>query len=368
MIRQVPEDNYRASRQYIGRVQTQEQYDQTHAFTDDFLQRHVDWLRQRQIEGYIRECHGDLHLNNVCWIDGKPLVFDCIEFNEAFRNIDTSYDIAFMFMELCFRERPDLAYSFLNAYLETSGDYRGVALLPLYGSMRAYVRAKIDSWCMDDMHLSRAARRRAAQRARGYYRLAWEFTRPRQGQIVAMSGLSGSGKTTLARYLAEQVQAIHIRSDAIRKQLGGIPLEQRGTAELYTPQVTARTYARLLELGIFLARQGQTVILDAKYDRRALRAALIKEAASNGIPLHILGCEAPVPLLVERLASREADISDATPDLVAAQVAADEPYLPEEEAYVVHIDTTADWARQLSELAHRMKTEVAGGIPANAPA
>ena len=155
-----------------------------------------------------------------------------------------------------------------------------------------------------------------------------------------MSGLSGSGKTTVARQLAKQINAIHIRSDAVRKHLAGLKLEERGTNELYTPEMTQKTYHRLLELGLMLAREGYAVILDAKYDRRQLRQQAISQAQQQDIPLHIIYCSAPVEALRDRLAGRTKDISDATPDLLAYQQAAAESFSEMEQDYVVIIDTT----------------------------
>lgn len=359
-VRQVAEDNYAISRSYIGRTQTQTQFDQTHTFTEQFFAEHHDWFHQRQLEGKIRECHGDLHLNNVCFYQDQIQIFDCIEFNQELRNIDTIYDAAFMVMDLEFKGRSDLANIFLNTYLEQTGDYWGAALLPLYLSMRAYVRAKVNSLVLDDSGIPSAEKQQAQEQAAAYYQFAWAYTQPRQGQLVLMSGLSGSGKTTVARQVAPAIEAIHIRSDAVRKHLVGLPLDQRGNVTggpesgIYTPEITHQTYERLLELGIFLAQQGRSVVLDAKYDRQEFRQAAIAQAQAQHVPLKIFYCTAPLEALRDRLQTRTGDIADATADLLTAQLEATEPFTDTEQAYVQTIHTDQDLAAQLSEAVNRL--------------
>lgn len=359
-VRQVAEGNYATTLPYIGRAQTQAQFDQTHDFTEQFFADHRDWFHQRQVDGKIRECHGDLHLNNVCIYQDQIQIFDCIEFNQEFRNTDVIYDAAFMVMDLEFRDRADLANVFLNAYLEQTGDYWGAALLPLYLSMRAYVRAKVNSLTLDDSSISAAEKQQAQEQAVAYYQFAWAYTQPRQGQLVLMSGLSGSGKTTLARQIAPAIKAIHIRSDAVRKHLAGLALDQRGDVAgehgsgIYTPEMTRQTYARLIELGIFLAQQGQAVILDAKYDQQEFRQAAIAQAQTHRVPLKIFYCAAPLEVLSDRVQSRTRDITDATAELLKAQQETTEPFTEEEQAYVQTIDTDQDLAAQVSEVVSQL--------------
>ena len=253
-LRSAIEENYYCSLSYIGSLQTQLQYDETRAFTDNFFIERASLLRQRKRDGFIRECHGDLHLGNICYWHDRLHLFDRIEFNEAFRYVDVMYDVAFTVMDLEARERLDLANIFLNAYLETSGDWAGASVLPLYLCRQAYVRAKVNSLRWSDSQVGE--REATAESARHYYHLAWEYAQPRQGHLFIMSGFSGSGKTTVARELARKWGAIHIRSDAVRKHLGNVPLEARGTSDLYSPEMSERTYDRLLSLGFELARPG----------------------------------------------------------------------------------------------------------------
>ncbi|MDS3860930.1 AAA family ATPase [Thermosynechococcaceae cyanobacterium BACA0444] len=355
-VQTIVENSYGLGQGFIGRSQTAAQFEATKAFTDQFFQEHGAWLQERQILGKIRECHGDIHLNNICLFKGLIQIFDCIEFNQEFRNIDVIYDAAFLVMDLQFRGRPDLANTFLNAYLEWSNDYQGAVLLPLYLSMRAYIRGNVNSLALNDPAIPDSDKVTIAQTAADYYHQAWAYTQPQTGALYVMVGISGSGKSTVARQIAQQTHGIQIRSDAVRKHLAGLALDQRGDdagawgTGIYTPELTQKTYDRLLELGIFLAKQGATVILDAKYDRQALRQTLISQASAKEIPLKFIYCTAPVEVLHDRLNQRQGDIADATSKILAAQIAAFEPFSLAEQAWLHTINTTQELGPQLGEL------------------
>jgi aminoglycoside phosphotransferase family enzyme/predicted kinase len=327
-------ENYQQTQKYIGSVQRERQYQETKEFTESFLQDKKPVFFQRIEQDKIRECHGDLHLKNICWWHDKIQLFDRIEFNEPFRYVDVMYDVAFTVMDLDARKRPDFANIFLNTYLEQTGDWEGVQVLPLYLSRQAYVRAKITSFLLDDPAISEQEKQEATQTASDYYHLAWQYTKLSQGRLILMSGLSGSGKTTRAKKLAPQLNAIHIRSDAVRKHLVGIPLEQQGDGEIYSFDWSQKTYGRLLELGILLAARGFKVILDAKYDRIQWRQPVIQQAEANNIPLQIIHCTAAKEVLRERLAKRTQDISDATPEVLSKQEF--EAFSPTEQKYVTN--------------------------------
>ncbi|MCP2727154.1 bifunctional aminoglycoside phosphotransferase/ATP-binding protein [Limnofasciculus baicalensis] len=346
-IREFIKDNYQHTLKYIGGSQTQEQYEETKAFSDRFFAEQAELLAQRRDNNFIRECHGDLHLRNICLWHNKIQLFDCIEFNEPFRFVDVMYDVAFTVMDLEARGRKDLGNAFLNTYLEQTGDWSGLQVLPLYLSRQAYVRAKVTSFLLDDSAVSAEAKQEASTTAANYYRLAWNYTKIERGRIILMSGLSGAGKSTVARKLARKLGAIHLRSDAVRKHLAGMPLEEKGEDTLYTAEMTQKTYNRLLELGILLANQGFTAILDAKYDKQGLRESAIAQAQTHQIPLSILYCTAPMDVLRDRLLSRTGDVSDATADLLASQEAAAEPFTEEEQSLVTILDTTQDWESEL---------------------
>ena len=337
-IKDAIKQNYQQSQKYIGSLQTQQQYEETKQFSDNFFSLQEALLNQRQENNWIRECHGDLHLDNICMWHDKIQLFDRIEFNEPFRFVDVMYDVAFLVMDLEAAGQKELANVFLNTYIEQTGDWEGLRILPLYLSRQAYVRAKINSWLWDNPTLTEENKRQAATKASNYYHLAWEYTCPQPGKLIMMSGLSGSGKTTVAKQLARSLGAIHIRSDAVRKHLSGTPLSQSGDPSIYTPAMTQKTYGRLLELGTKLASQGFIVILDAKYDRHSLRSAVITQAQNNQIPIEIVFCTAPETVLRDRILARTGDISDATVDLLESQKKAFEAFTETEKPLVKIFD------------------------------
>ena len=198
-VRATIERNYAQTERYVGSHLTRQQFDEIRRFTDRFFVENDALLRSRAAGGFVRDCHGDLHLGNVCFHDGRYLLFDCIEFSPAYRCVDVMYDVGFAAMDFRARGRPDLATAFCNAYAEATGDWDGLRVLPLYLCRQAYVRGKVNSIRAEDPGVDPAGQREAALAASDYYRLAREYTRPRQGRLVLMSGLSGSGKTTIAR-------------------------------------------------------------------------------------------------------------------------------------------------------------------------
>jgi uncharacterized protein len=349
-VKESIDDNYRQTEKYINRAQTQQQFTETTAYTDRFLIEYTQLFLDRIAGGFIRECHGDLHLRNICRWHDRILLFDCIEFNEPFRFVDTMYDLAFAVMDLEARGRKDLANRFLNTYVEQTGDWEGLQVLPMYLSRQAYVRAKVTSFLLDDPGISSADKATAAKTAGDYYHQAWAYTRTHQGRLIMLSGLSGAGKSTLGKQIAQSLSGVQIRSDAVRKHLGGIPLLAKGDRSLYTPEMTAKTYQRMLELADKVAAQGFTVILDAKYDRQLLRSAIINLAQNRGLRLDIIHCTAPEQVLRDRLLQRTGDIADATVDLLASQQEAWEDFTPAERDYVTTVDTTKDLAMAIARI------------------
>ena len=347
-IRLAFDENYTQTEGYIGGPQTQAQFDETKAYTDAFFASQGSLFEQRVAQNWIRACHGDLHLNNLCRWQDQLYLFDCIEFNEPFRYVDVMYDVGFVVMDLLSKDCAALATVFLNHYVERTGDWAGLPLLPLYISRQAYVRAKVTSFLLNDPSVDEATKRSAEQTAAGYYRLAWSVCQPQRGGVYLMAGLSGSGKSTTARQLASQINALHLRSDAVRKHLAGVPLDQRGDDSLYTPAMTEQTYDRLLTLGLALAQAGYSVILDAKYDRQALRQHALEQIQAAGLPLTILHCTAPPAVLEARIRDRSGDIADATVAVLQRQHM--EPFTPTEQAWVRAIDTTQAMPPQIAAI------------------
>ncbi len=345
-IRAAFEENYQQTKIYSDGPQTQQQWVETKAFTDHVFQSDQRLFEQRVEQHRIRECHGDLHLRNICWWEDRILLFDCIEFNPSFRNVDVMYDVAFTVMDLDANGRSDLATVYLNTYLEETGDWEGLVLLPLYLSRQAYVRAKVTSFRLAEPFQSVAEHAEIEHTAAQYYQLAWRYTRPKQGRLLLMAGLSGSGKSTVARQLAQILNAIHIRSDAVRKQLGSVALYEKGGPDLYSLEMSEKTYARLIDLGEKLTQRGYTVILDGTFSRKAGRQRILDWGQRVGIPVQMIYCTAPLSVLQERIRQRlahEQDISDATPELIGHQHTAWDSFTEDEWEQVITVDTDQVW-------------------------
>jgi aminoglycoside phosphotransferase family enzyme len=210
--------------------------------------RHDDF-EARKSDGFVRECHGDLHLGNIALLDRRPVPFDCIEFSDDLRCIDVMSEVGFLAMDLIDRHRADLAWRFLNRYLEATGDYGGITVLRFYLVYRALVRAKIHLMRARQPRLERSEQRRLLGCFRVYLRLARQLAASRRGAIIIAHGLSGSGKTTATQSLIEQAGAIRLRSDLERKRMHGLAaLAASGSGlatGLYTPARTAAVYLRL---------------------------------------------------------------------------------------------------------------------------
>ncbi len=343
VIKKSIDENYERTKKYISIAQTEKQYQETKNFTDRYFEQKQDYFKKRQKKDKIRECHGDLHLKNVCLWNNKIQLFDRIEFNEEFRYVDVMFDVAFTVMDLDARNRQDFSNIFLNTYLEYTGDWQGLQVLPVYLSRQAYVRAKVNSMVLDDPNISDEEHKKAQEDAKNYYHLAWQYTQQHQGKIIMMSGLSGSGKTTIAKYLAQEINAILIRSDAVRKHLGNISLDETGDSQLYSEEMNQKTYDNLIQLGEMIAKEGFNVILDAKFDRHQWREPVIEIAKKDNIPLTILYCYAPLEILSDRLSKRQGDISDATANLLEQQQNNAQDFNQHEMSYVQTIDTTSNW-------------------------
>lgn len=299
--------NFEQTAPYIGRAVSADRHRSLRAATEAFLDRHADRFGARVRARRIVDGHGDLHLRNMCLMDGRVVIFDCIEFNPALRAGDAMSDIAFLTMDLDHRGLPAHANRFLNEYLEQTDDYAGLPLLDYYQAYRACVRAKVSCFEIEQD----AAMAREAQR---YFDLAARYFEPRRGGILITCGVSGSGKSTIAREAATMLNGVIVRSDAVRKHLAGLPLLARGDEALYTPAMTERTYSTLRRHAREIVTSGRWAIIDAVHGRRTERAAAAELARDLGVSLGILLCEAPRDELVRRLARRHAggrDVSDA---------------------------------------------------------
>jgi aminoglycoside phosphotransferase family enzyme/predicted kinase len=298
-------------------------------------------FRARLLNGFVRECHGDLHLGNIARVDGKLTIFDCVEFNETMRWIDVMSEVAFFVMDLHDRKRPDLAQRFLNAYLETTGDYAGLAVLRFYLVYRAMVRAKIH--CLRAAQLDPGtARSNAVAEYRGYAELARSFTRMQRPAIILMHGVSGCGKTTRSQVLLEVTGAVRIRSDVERKRLHGLaPLERGIEQNLYGSAATDATYRRLCVLTREVVSAGFVAIVDAAFLQRWQRDLFRALATDLQVPFAIVTFIASEATLRERVGARAAagrDASDANAAILEQQLRTQQPLAEDECTDIVVLD------------------------------
>ncbi len=286
------------------------------------LDRQGPLLDARRDAGLVRQCHGDLHLRNIVLMDGAPVLFDGVEFNDEISCIDVMYDAAFLLMDLWRRRLPLHANAVLNHYLAETGDAEALALLPLFLSCRAAVRAKTSATAA---HLQEDPARRGAlqDQAREYFAMAAGLLHPPSPCLIAVGGLSGSGKSTLARRLAPALGAVPgarvLRSDEVRKRLCGVPPLAPLGPEGYTPEVSGRVYAALAADAAQVLRTGHSAIVDAVHARPADRQAIARVAAEAAVPFAGLWLEAPEPTLIARVEQRRDDVSDADADVVRKQ-------------------------------------------------
>ena len=298
--------------------------DRVTADSFDMLGRHTDLLEARRKVGFVRHCHGDLHLRNVCLVDGAPTLFDSVEFNPAIACVDVMYDVAFLLMDLLHRGLARYANAVLNRYVVRTGDLWGLALLPVFLSVRAAVRAKTSATAIA-MQTEADEAARLGMEAREYLVLAQELLAPRAPRLVAVGGPSGSGKTTLARLLAPCVGpapgAIVLRSDLERKRLLGVSPQTRLGADGYSAAVTRNVYRKLAEVAEAILSSGHGVIVDAVCADPLDRATLIDVARTTRTPFTGLWLEASLETLAARLSERRHDASDATPGVAARQIA-----------------------------------------------
>lgn len=288
----------------------------------DALGRLRPLLEQRGAAGFVRWCHGDLHLANIVVIDGKPTLFDAIEFDPAFASVDVLYDLAFPLMDLLHYGRGSDSAQLLNRYLAvTSADnLDALSALPLLMSMRAAIRAKVMLARPAANETIRQANRAIAE---SYFDLALRLIAPPPPRLIAVGGLSGTGKSVLARALAGHVPplpgAVVLRSDVARKRLHGVADTERLPATAYTAEVTEAVYRGLAERAAHILKQGHSVIVDAVFSKPEERRAIESVAAELGIRFHGLFLTADLATRIARVAGRIGDASDATPEIVRQQ-------------------------------------------------
>jgi uncharacterized protein len=281
-------------------------------------------LRERGRTGFIRRIHGDLHLGNIVLLDGRPVLFDAIEFSDIIASGDVLYDLAFLLMDLVERDLTPAANIVFNRYLTASGrdkNLDALAALPFFLAMRAAIRAKVTAARLE--RASPAERPAIAHSARRYFDGACHFIAPPPPTIVAIGGLSGTGKSALARALAPllvpQPGAVVLRSDVERKALLGRSEFEPLAQDAYTPEMTERVYSALANKARRAVAAGHAAILDAVFAHPGERAQAERVAHDLGVRFHGLFLQADIATRVQRIGARVADASDATANVARAQ-------------------------------------------------
>ena len=288
-------------------------------------------LAARSQAGFVRRCHGDMHLRNIVLLDGKPVLFDAIEFNDAIATCDVLYDLAFLLMDVWQRGLRDEANAIFNRYFWASDDahIEGLAALPLFLSLRAGIRAKVEAAGL--AHLKGGERTEAEGRVAHLFRETLALlggTRPSQPTLLAVGGLSGSGKSTWAAKAAAGLGtlapgAVIVRSDIERKRLFNVAETERLPPEAYAAEVSPRIYERLRTLARRMLASGYTVIVDAVHARPEERDAIEQVARDAAVPFAGVWLDVPAEELVRRVTARTGDASDADATVVRHQLGYD---------------------------------------------
>jgi len=295
---------------------------------------------QRKSNGFIRECHGDMHLSNMLWLADRPMAFDCIEFNPSLRWIDVMSEVAFLVMDLQAREQPQLANHFLNKYLEITGDYAGISVLPFYLCYRALVRAKVNALSLNSTNTTSTM-----HSFENYLNLASFYSQQSAVKLIIMRGLSASGKSTISQQVMDKLGAIRIRSDVERKRLfenslttdiNKLDKKSKINSGLYSAQASQQTYKKLAQLATQVISAGYSVIIDAaflKYNQREVFQLLAKELS---VPFVILEVTAAPEILRKRIKSRKNDASDADLSVLEHQLSTYQALNPDEIALTIN--------------------------------
>lgn len=337
-------ENFKQIRQYVD-TSLEQQLQAIEGWSLQEHQRHFQDFIERKRTGFIRECHGDLHLGNIVLYRDKVMPFDGIEFNPNLYWIDVISELAFVMMDLEDHGRSDLAYRLLNGYLEQTGDYSGLKVLRYYLVYRAMVRAKVNSIRLnqtinsEDLSVCRS-------NLCNYLNLASYYTQTTDPALIICHGLAGSGKTTVSQLLLEQLPAIRIRSDVERKRLHNLKPDQKSnsgiSSGIYTKTSTRQTYQLLLERASTLLKSGYTTIVDATFLHRQQRHYFQAYAESNNITFIIVSCVVDVNTLRQRVAARQqsaTEASEADTTVLEHQIHGQQPLTEDEQKYCVQINS-----------------------------
>jgi len=341
-----------------------ENFDQLHTAGVDSLQVQLlrDWSQseferlrdvfdERRRGGFVRECHGDLHTNNILLLNGEPRMFDCVEFNESFRWVDVLSDLAFLCMDLADIGRHDFAHRLLNTFLEITGDYAGLKVWRFYLVYRAIVRAKVAA-IRSRQTEEPGPRADASREVDNYLTLAGQYTQPRVPKLIIAHGPAGSGKSTLTRRLVDELGMIRIRSDIERRRTS----VSSSADDRYSESSRQHVYDQMERQAESVIHSGQSVIVDATFLSRTNRATFHRLAERLSVEFVILDFQAPLEILQERIMRRQSvgqDASEATVEVLTTQLHSAERLDAEERDLAIEVDTTREDAAVI--LVHRLQ-------------
>lgn len=341
-IRAAAMENFRQLRLWLAEEANRKNIDALQSATEASFELCKKHFAARRAQGFVRECHGDLHLGNIVLNGDIPVLFDCIEFNPALRWIDVMNEIAFAVMDLLHRDHAEFAWRLLNAYLEASGDYSGVSVLRFYLGYRAAVRAKVCAIRSGQTGISAQLKSKELAECGRYLALARQCLERHRPALIITHGLPGSGKTLFSQLALQQLGAIRIRSDVERKRLFGVDRLQSSrllARDIYSPQATKKTYARLRELAREILKAGFPVIVDAAFLRLDERESFRQLAQSMSLPFAIASLHADDVTLRERLRLRRNDASEADVVVLEKLKATQQPLSALEFVYSVRFTT-----------------------------
>jgi uncharacterized protein len=341
------EENFAQTADAIGRSLSRSTYTAIEQAVTRFMGRHAGWFVERVQEGRIRDCHGDLRAEHIYFEPDQMQIIDCIEFNQRFRYIDVSSEVAFLAVDLERLGFPKTASSFVRAYVQDSNDVSLYRLLDFYRCYRAYVRGKVTSI---RLHTASSTELRAQleRRAHSYYELAARYAkRLTQPVLILMMGIIASGKSTVAEGIAKALDLERFSSDRVRKELAGVAPETHqqlvyGTG-LYHATMTRRTYDALADMACQVLGRGDSVVLDASFAKQAERRRMAQLAREMGAHCCLIECYAPETVLRARLRQRAhspASISDAREGILDQFQRDYEPLSGDEGIWCVPLDTT----------------------------
>lgn len=352
-------ENFEQTKDFIGVALTEEKYNYIVNYNNEFIKQNKALFEKRIKEGFIRDGHGDLYSANICFDDLKKVyIFDCIEFNERFRCGDVCCDISFLAMDLDYHRFRNLSDYFIKSYVEKSGDKDVYKLLNFYKCYRAYVRGKIGCFTYASSGISEEERKEALFSAQKYFDLAYHYAGGIP-KVIVFLGLSGTGKTFLSLNLLKKMPAVYLASDIVRKKLLKLDPEKHYYAEfekgIYSPEISFKTYEKMIEMAIEELSYGRDVIVDATFREKVYRDLLREKLKNVKAKVYWIWCRAEDEIVKERILKRkmEKTYSDALWDIYLSQK--HKFHLPEDCKPLLILDTSESLEKLLEKISQFLK-------------